>query len=398
MPPIDDQVGGMSAVTSGGWMISVCLGPDALVGATFAVSPLAQIGFLLNFGRMAADGGRRMDQVAVNETLIRHDLRILLAIRREIGTYAPGFMFASGEPGSLDTELHQVASTPSGRVARQMSRFLKHSHAGEQSASAEMRTILAALESGERSFAQRVASELEQFWLEFMSGRWNAMRALMEGDIRHRAASMARRGLSATLNSLHPAFSYGSGALQIRDEHTWRVFESKRIVLHPSPLAATWVLRADPWGEDGTHLAYPVGAAPKSDIPLGESAVVDPLGKVIGQARLLLLADLASSRTTTELAERHHMTASTVSYHLLRLHRVGLLSRTREGSRVYYQRTPDADSLVARRERWTASKSARRTGVGGAVPSPRPPKEAMSAGWRPVGAGAIGLDGGRRRP
>ncbi|MET8243199.1 helix-turn-helix domain-containing protein [Streptomyces sp. NPDC005202] len=69
---------------------------------------------------------------------------------------------------------------------------------------------------------------------------------------------------------------------------------------------------------------------------------------MIGQARLVLLTDLGSPRTTTELAERQHMSASTVSYHLLRLHRVGLLNRMREGSRVYYQRTSEADRLVTR--------------------------------------------------
>ncbi|GHD98281.1 hypothetical protein GCM10010339_04830 [Streptomyces alanosinicus] len=67
---------------------------------------------------------------------------------------------------------------------------------------------------------------------------------------------------------------------------------------------------------------------------------------MIGQARFLLLSDLGSPCTTTELARRHHMSASTVSYHLLRLHRVGLLHRTREGSKVYYQRTEQADRLV----------------------------------------------------
>jgi DNA-binding transcriptional ArsR family regulator len=75
---------------------------------------------------------------------------------------------------------------------------------------------------------------------------------------------------------------------------------------------------------------------------------VDPLGEVIGQARLMLLRDLGRPRTTSELAERHRMSASTVSYHLLRLHRVGLLGRSREGSRVYYRRTPEAEGMLAR--------------------------------------------------
>ncbi|MFI6372221.1 ArsR family transcriptional regulator [Streptomyces sp. NPDC050546] len=314
--------------------------------------------FLLGLGRTADGAGLRIERSAAREVLFRKDLHLLMALRRETRTYAPGFLFAHRDLyGSLDAELHQLASTPSAVVARQMDRFLKRGQYGRPSrASADTRTITAALEAGERSFVERVASELAQYWLAFLADRWDVTQSRIEADIRHRAASMARRGLSATLNSLHPAVSYDSGALHIRDERSWKVCESTRIVLHPSPLVSTWLLRDDPWGEDGTHLAYPIGPnGAESGLPVEEPAA-DALGKVIGEARLLLLSDLGSARTTTELAERHRMSASTVSYHLLRLHRVGLLNRTREGSRVYYQRTPEADRLVARRDRRTLTR------------------------------------------
>lgn len=370
-------------------MISVHLGADALVGATFVVSPLAQMGFLLNFGRTASDGGQRKERAAIWETLMRRDLQLLMAFRREMRGYVPGFLFANGQPlSSLEAELHQVATAPSGVVARQMDRFLKRAGAEERPSSVATKSIMAALESGERSFAKRVALELSQFWNGFMAGRWNAMHAVMEGDIRHRATSMAERGLSVTLNSLHSSFSYGSGALTIQDERSCRMFESKRIVLHPSPMQTTWALRHDPWSQDGTHLAYPVGTSRlRQDPSDGEPTVVDPLGRVIGQARLLLLLDMGGSRTTTELAERHHMSASTVSYHLIRLHRVGLLDRTREGSKVYYQRTPEADRLVARHGRRTGASA-------GAVPAPRVPSGAVSIErCRSLGVFGAGVSG-----
>ncbi|MFE6195101.1 ArsR family transcriptional regulator [Streptomyces sp. NPDC057838] len=286
--------------------------------------------------------------------LLRKDLRLLAALRREIRGYAPGFLLPQREPhGALDGELHQLATTPADVVALQVHRLLTLARAGQASGSSTgVTTIAAALEAGERSFVQRVASELHQFWRGFMAERWEGLRCRMEADIRHRGAFMASRGLSATLNSLHPAVSYDSGVLHIRDERSWKVSEWSRVVLHPSPLSSTWLLRDDPWDDGGTHLVYPVGhsGAFGGDRAVGPVAEGE-LGKVIGEARLLLLSDLGSSRTTTELAERHRMSASTVSYHLLRLHRVGLLNRVREGSRVYYQRTPEADRLVARRYR-----------------------------------------------
>lgn len=51
------------------------------------------------------------------------------------------------------------------------------------------------------------------------------------------------------------------------------------------------------------------------------------------------------------------MSASTVSYHLLRPHRVGLLNRKPRGQRVYYRRTSEADRLVARRRQRVAPRA-----------------------------------------
>ncbi|MCF1595471.1 ArsR family transcriptional regulator [Streptomyces muensis] len=310
---------------------------------------MAQIGFLLNFGLTAVGGGHLSDR-ALGKVSRSPDIALLMALRRERRDYVPGFMFAGADGhAALEEELHQVASAPAGLVARQMGRFMKSAQAGDRRESVELRRIAVALEGGERAFARRIADELGCFWTACVSARWSAMRPLMEADIRHRAASMAERGLAATLSSLHPGVSYESGTLRIQDAGVRDVSETRRIVLHPSPLVSTWQLRHDPWGEDGTHLSYPVRPGPKATLPAEAPAVADSLGKVIGQARLLLLSDLGSSRTTTELAERHHMSASTVSYHLTRMHRVGLLNRIREGSRVYYQRTPEADNLVTRR-------------------------------------------------
>ncbi|MEU9155647.1 helix-turn-helix domain-containing protein [Streptomyces sp. NPDC048417] len=285
----------------------------------------------------------------------------------------PGFMFPGGDgTASAEAELQLVAATPSSVVARQMGRFLKSARADGRSESPGLRKVLTELERGERSFAQRIALELGHFWREYLALRWCAVQSLIEGDIHYRAAAMARRGLGAALGSLHPALSYRSGALRIQDERTWTVSDAKEVVLHPSPLAKTWMLRDDPWGDNGIHLAYPVRPGPTDDAAAAGQARANPLGRVIGQARLALLADLGRPRTTTELAGRLHMSASTVSYHLVRLHRVGLLNRTREGSRVYYRRTSEADRLVASRGRHGPSR---------AVPVPSPVRAKKEVPW-----------------
>jgi DNA-binding transcriptional ArsR family regulator len=85
------------------------------------------------------------------------------------------------------------------------------------------------------------------------------------------------------------------------------------------------------------NLIYPARRHPDAHTPARES--VDPWADVLGRSRVSLLADLATPRTTTELAERHGMSASTVSYHLSRLHRAGLVLRKRQGKHVLYRRT-----------------------------------------------------------
>lgn len=367
--------------------------------ARFVVSPLAQMGFLLDFG-LTAVGAGRLAEPPLAKVLRGPDLTLLMAFRRTRRDYVPGFLFAGGGGRtSLEDELRQVADTPGHLIARQMNRFLRTARSGDRADHGELRRITTALEGGERAFARRMADELGHFWASCVSTRWNAMRPLMEGDIRHRAASMAERGLASTLSSLHPVFSYESGTLLIQDAAVRNVIETRRIVLHPSPLVRTWQLRHDPWGEDGTHLSYPVRPGPKGELPADDTNGADSLGKVIGQARLLLLADLGSSRTTTELAERHHMSASTVSYHLTRMYRVGLLNRTREGNRVYYQRTPEADRLVSRRARLQLSPHSNHTVLPPAAQratphfsvtaprSRRPRPVSASGGWSQDGDG-----------
>jgi DNA-binding transcriptional ArsR family regulator len=69
---------------------------------------------------------------------------------------------------------------------------------------------------------------------------------------------------------------------------------------------------------------------------------------VVGAVRAALLSDLGCARSTAELARRHTVAASTVSYHLTALHRAELVIRRREGRYVLYQRTPRADVLCER--------------------------------------------------
>jgi DNA-binding transcriptional ArsR family regulator len=99
----------------------------------------------------------------------------------------------------------------------------------------------------------------------------------------------------------------------------------------------------DPLLGHDTMLCYPVPRpAAVRRTPPGDR----PLADVLGGTRYALLLSLSRPLTTGDLAARHHLDPSTVSYHLTRLHRAGLLARTRHGHRVYYRRTQHAERLI----------------------------------------------------
>ncbi|MFG2827508.1 ArsR/SmtB family transcription factor [Streptomyces sp. NPDC048434] len=168
-------------------------------------------------------------------------------------------------------------------------------------------------------------------------------------DVERRATTMATEGLATALDSLHPAIACRSSTLYLADPRILSLTTSRPLRLFPSGLAGGWLLSVDPWDERGPYLVYPATGQNTRARTGKPSATQDPdlpFADVIGHSRLRLLTDLHLPRTTTELARRHFMSASTVSYHLSRLHRAGLLTRTRSAHRVHYRRTPQADQLL----------------------------------------------------
>ncbi|MEU2391510.1 ArsR family transcriptional regulator [Streptomyces sp. NPDC007369] len=116
------------------------------------------------------------------------------------------------------------------------------------------------------------------------------------------------------------------------------------VVLFPSPLTSTWLLSVDPWNQRGPYLIYPATSEATTAHPAATAQ--HPLTDVIGHTRFTLLASLASAHTTSDLARHHHLSPSTVSYHLTHLHRVGLVTRAKTGKQVHYQQTALAAELV----------------------------------------------------
>ncbi|MEU6326956.1 helix-turn-helix domain-containing protein [Streptomyces sp. NPDC047049] len=201
---------------------------------------------------------------------------------------------------------------------------------------------------GDDRFTQRFVEEIERFFRLCLEPHWPVIEEQAEEDILCRAGVIAKRGLAHCLASLHPSVSYRDGTLCVANDTELNSAYDREIALVPSTLATRCFLALDHRAGYRLCLVYPAlrpsggGGRPRTPQRAGEV-----LSEVLGHTRLMLLSSLDRPFTTTRLAAVHHLSPSTVSYHLTRLYRAGLLTRMRDGSSVRYQRTGEADRLLA---------------------------------------------------
>jgi DNA-binding transcriptional ArsR family regulator len=306
-------------------LIRIRLSSDALATARFVVSPLMHIrGAMSPYYPRAAE---------IHETLKRRKLRILSILHGECN--GDSLVLPPGVPADshpdVDTELQQITAAPAAFVSRIVSRIRKNRNA-EFHPFAEL---------DEREFAELLASELEQVWNDCLAPHWSAMASQAEADVDHRGRAAARAGLGAVLDTLHPSITYREDTLSVAGGREADVDAVERITLYPTVLNRICRADIEAWRAVGVRLSYPARTLHDTD-----EQVTQALSEVLGHTRLTLLAGLGVPRTTAELADLHHLSRSTVSYHLARLHRAGLATRARSGNSVYYQVSTEGGRLV----------------------------------------------------
>ncbi|MFG3051433.1 DUF5937 family protein [Kitasatospora sp. NPDC048239] len=193
----------------------------------------------------------------------------------------------------------------------------------------------------------KVAAEIEAYWQTALAPYWARIRAVLEADVFHRARQAAEQGTARVLDDLHETVRWDGRALRLAQRHcaVQRIEAGAGLLLVPSAFAWPRVLtRSLP--PDPPQLAYPArGIATLWEPRTGSDS--DALAAVLGRSRALLLTELDSPASTTELARRSGMSAAGVSQHLTALRAAGLTSAHRAGRAVLYARTAVADALLA---------------------------------------------------
>ncbi|HEY9371068.1 ArsR/SmtB family transcription factor [Streptomyces sp.] len=193
---------------------------------------------------------------------------------------------------------------------------------------------------------EKIAAEIRSYWELALAPYWARVRDLLEADVFHRARQVAEHGAAHVLNELHETVRWDDGSLRLVRRHCalTRDRAGSGLLLIPSAFAWPRVLtRSVP--PEPPQLAYPARGVGTLWEPRGVAAS-DAVAAVIGRSRTLLLTELDTPASTTQLARHSGLSAAGVSQHLTALRDAGLVTAHRAGRSVLYARTAVADALL----------------------------------------------------
>jgi hypothetical protein len=193
---------------------------------------------------------------------------------------------------------------------------------------------------------ERLVHTIEAYWRLAMAAHWPRMRNLLEGDLLYRARQFAERGPAGVFAGMHPAIRWEDRTLVLEERpQEWsRTLNGEGLLLAPSVFVwPRFLYRTDSPGQ--AAITYPVRAI-ATLWERGSAPAPDALAAVIGRSRALLLSELDSPASTTDLSRRTGLAPGSVSEQLALLLSAGLVAKHRVGRAMLYVRTPRAQALL----------------------------------------------------
>jgi DNA-binding transcriptional ArsR family regulator len=311
---------------------------DDLALTRFAISPMWEVA--TSFRLLAAASahpvhGAWIDQVRPRVAAAGLDSGWLAELIPPTG-YLPDFLtpFADELAPDLHTELAAIRATPADHVRADLD-ILGRSGPHCQVLRADPESRLA-----------KLCQEIESYWELALAPYWAKIRVVLDADVFYRARQVAERGAGHLFNDLHSTVSWDDNTLRMvrRCCSLSRAATGPGLLLVPSVFAVQ-VLTWSP-GPHSPQLAYPARGTGTlwEHRPVARGTAI---AAVIGRSRTLLLTELETPASTTDLAQRTGISAAGVSQHLTALRDAGMVSAHRAGHSVLYARTAVAESLLA---------------------------------------------------
>lgn len=321
------------------------MGPDDLARSRFAVSPLWELVHAMRaLDRPQRDGPAQPWVARARERFaaLRRtaDVEVVLALQPP--GYGADFVVPppTGVHTTVDELLDAVRATPVAQARHEVGLALAQH--GSRGPAPRVRAVL------ERDdLPGYVADVLAEAWQLLLAPDWAQLRAILERDIVHRAARLAREGWAAALADVHPDLRYADSHVELLSPRAAADVDlaGRGLMLMPSVFVWPGVAYGVdlPWPP---VLIYPARgvAALWSPQPGGSP---EGLAGLVGSTRAAVLAALDEPASTTQLVAALHLSVGGVGDHLAALLAAGVVTRARAGRSVLYSRTPVGDALVA---------------------------------------------------
>jgi DNA-binding transcriptional ArsR family regulator len=317
-----------------------------IAGCRYAVSPLIEaMAALRRLAGVDAAGplGPVLNRLRPQYELLRRDPAVgtLVALFRQRGYNADFIQPPPARVGlTFAEELATVRATPLRRARREIARNL----AGHRTPPTYARRILDAPD-----VVDRLAGGIEAVWAALVEPEWPRLRAILDRDVVQRAGRLAAYGWADALTDLDPRLRWYSdgptGTVDVRvpDPATYRL-GGRGLLFVPTVFARFITYVEPPWPY---AIVYPARGIADLFGPADPARPRDALDRLIGPSRATVLRALAVPATTSQLVTQLGLALGTVGDHLAALHAAGLVTRTRVGRAVRYERSALGDALAA---------------------------------------------------
>lgn len=320
--------------------IRIHLSADDLAEIRFAFSPTWEL-VMSAFKTLRDPAKHALHLPWVHEArrqLAGRDLELFLALA-STEHYVADFLTPPPETPfpEFEEELERIVSTPVEQVRREIRGMCEMSEAAMAS--------LQHLADDPAAWLPTLGEQMREYWKLAVERHWPRIRALLEGDVMYRARQLALGGADQLFADLHPAVSFADGVVEIDKLYDQDVHpEGKGLLLIPGVFDWPGVAVLFGHGYQPT-LSY----SPRGIANLWDSAAPEQTGamdELIGGTRADILRSLEVPMTTSEIAQRLHLTPAAVSQQLGLLRRAGVVEANRQGRGVYSALTDQGRRLL----------------------------------------------------
>lgn len=261
--------------------------------------------------------------------------------------YSPDFLTPDlgGSGGGLEGAVDTVLRTPRAVLRRDLTRF-----AASPRRSRTLSSGIRAVAEGEREALARLGGTLHDYHRHALAPFWPHIRAQVDADRAVRVRAVLKGGTDGLLASFRPVLRWRPPVLEAdypvdRELH----LSGRGLLLQPSFFCFRRpVTLAAP--DLPPVLVYPIqhvlGWARPQDSPDSPHRGTAELSALIGRTRAAILQEVATGRTTGELALRLGISGAAASQHTAVLRRAGLLLSVRRSRHVLHTITPAGLALL----------------------------------------------------